>query len=222
MQDFDAVLATPTGVPIYELWIQATRSHAVATFFLVILASCGIFAMIGCQQTASRLCWSMARDNALVGSKWLGCIHPRLGVPVWALVVNACVVFIIGCVYLGSTTAFNAMIGTGLILQQVSYAFPAALIMYRKRTSTYLPGSRYFKLGAFGWVANMVTVAFAVIVFIFFQFPFVMPVTASNMNYACVVLGAMAMFTVVNWFVYAKERYHGPRLPEELTLDGGL
>jgi choline transport protein len=181
--------------------------------------ACGFFALIGCQQTASRLCWSMARDDALVGSKWLCRIHPRFGVPVWALVANSFVIFIIGCVYLGSSTAFNAMIGTGLILQQISYAFPAALIMYRKRSKTFLPSNCYFKLGIFGWFANSITVAFAIIVIIFFNFPTVMPVGPGNMNYSCVVLGAMAIFTVANWFGYAKTRYEGPRLPDELLLN---
>jgi choline transport protein len=181
--------------------------------------ACGLFALIGCQQTASRLCWSMARDNAIIGSKWLGQIHPRYGVPIWALIANSFVIFIIGCVYLGSTTAFNAMIGTGLILQQISYAFPTALIMYRKRSATFLPGSRYLKLGRFGWVANFLTVAFAIIVIIFFNFPTVMPVEPGNMNYASVVLGAMAIFTAANWFGYAKRRYEGPRMPNDMVVN---
>lgn len=111
------------------------------------------------------------------------------------------------------------MISTGLILQQISYAFPAALMLYRRRSKAYLPSTRYFKLGVFGWLANAVTVAFAAIVLVFFNFPVYMPVTAGNMNYACAVLGAMAMFTVANWFGYAKARYGGPRLPEQLTFE---
>ncbi|KIW04345.1 uncharacterized protein PV09_04635 [Verruconis gallopava] len=219
MQDFEAVLNTPTGVPIYELWIQATRSRGIATFFLVILISCGFFALIGCLQTASRLCYSLARDNGLVGAIYLCKIHPRLGVPMWALLANSAVVFAIGCVYLGSTTAFNAMIGTGLILQQLSYAFPAALLMYQRRASKYLPADRFFRLGnLFGWTANAVTVAFAFLVLVFFCFPTVMPVTAGNMNYASVVLGAMAIFATANWIGYARARYEGPRLPDELVV----
>lgn len=182
MSDFDAVLNTPTGVPIYEIWNQATRSHAVATFFLLVLFSCGVFAMIGCQQTASRLCWALARDNALVGSRWLGRMHTGLGVPVWALIANSCVVFVIGCIFLASTTAFNAMIATGLILQQISYAFPTALLMYRRRSKVFLPSTRYFNLGPFGWIANLLTLAMAIIAAIFFNFPTIMPVTSSSMS----------------------------------------
>jgi choline transport protein len=148
----------------------------------MILVACGFFAMIGCQQTASRLTWSFARDNAVVGSHWLGQIHPRYGVPVWALVTNSSVVFIIGCIYLGSTTAFNAMISTCLSLQQISYAMPTALVMYRRRSTKFLPSSRSFKLGPFGWVANAFTVIMAFIAIIFYNFPTVMPVTGSNMS----------------------------------------
>ena len=84
--------------------------------------------------------------------------------------------------YLGSTTAFNAMIATGLTLQQISYAIPAALLMYRRRSSAFLPSTRPFKLGYFGWVANGLTVVMAVIATVFFNFPTVMPVTSSNMS----------------------------------------
>jgi choline transport protein len=137
---------------------------------------------MGSQQTASRLTWSFARDNALIGSHWLGQIHPRFGVPVWALLFNSAVIFIIGCVYLGSTTAFNAMIATGLILQQISYAIPAVLIMYRRRSTKFLPKNRSFRLGHFGWLANILTVVMAIIATVFYNFPTIMPVTPSNMS----------------------------------------
>jgi len=76
--------------------------------FLVLLLGCGVFAIIGSQQTSSRLTYSFARDNTLVLSKFIGRIHPTLDVPVWALLANWLVVFVVGCIYLGSTTVFNA------------------------------------------------------------------------------------------------------------------
>lgn len=107
--------------------------------------------------------------------KWL--------VPVWALCANAAVIFIIGCVYLGSSTAFNAFIGTGLILQLITFAFPAALLLLRRRLAQYLPESRKFKVPAvIGWVANAGTVGFTIIVTIFWCLPTVFPVAPSNMS----------------------------------------
>ncbi|KAL4749594.1 hypothetical protein BDW72DRAFT_214010 [Aspergillus terricola var. indicus] len=209
--DLQAVVETITGVPIYEIWYQATRSPAAATIFVVLLCFAATFALIGAQETASRLTWSLARDEALWGSKWIGKIHDRLDVPVWALVFNASAVFIIGCIYLGSSSAFNAFIGTGLILQHISYAFPALLLLYRRRANDWLPESRKFRLpGVVGWVANLTTVCFAILVLIFYNFPTVMPVTGSNMNYSSAVLGVMAVVACLNWVFYAKKQYHGP------------
>ncbi|KAF6796391.1 choline transport, partial [Colletotrichum sojae] len=117
--DIEPVLAS--SLPILEIWSQATGSSAAATVFVVTLSVCGCFACAAALQTASRLTWSFARDDAIVFSFFLSKINPRLGVPVNALLVNSALVFVLGCVFLGSSTAFNALVATGLILQQVSF-----------------------------------------------------------------------------------------------------
>lgn len=55
-------------------------------------------------QTASRMTWSLARDDALFGSRWLSIVQPALNVPVYALVVNGGIVLLIGIVYVCSST----------------------------------------------------------------------------------------------------------------------
>lgn len=165
------------------MWYQATRSSSAATVFIMLLFCAAIFALIGAQQTASRLTWSLARDRAIIGSQWLSEMHPKLEVPVWSLLLNFLIMFIIGCIYLGSSSAFNAFIGTGLVLQHISYAFPAVLLMYRKRSKLWLPGDRAFKLpSVLGWSSNITTVCFAILVLIFYDFPPVMPTTGSSMS----------------------------------------
>lgn len=212
------------------MWYQATRSSSAATVFIVLLCCAAVFALIGAQQTASRLTWSLARDKAIIGSHWLSEMHSKLEVPVWSLILNFVIMFIIGCIYLGSSSAFNAFIGTGLVLQHISYAFPAALLIYRKRADIWLPRDRSFKLPSFiGWISNITTVCFAILVLIFYDFPPVMPVTGSNMSmfdilrndydancrtedYTSAVLAVMAIFGGVNWMIYARRKYEGPRL----------
>lgn len=165
------------------MWYEATRSQTAATVFVVLLCCAAVFALIGAQQTASRLTWSLARDRAIIGSQWLSEIHPMLEVPVWSLIFNFVVMFIIGCIYLGSSSAFNAFIGSGLVLQHISYAFPAALLMYRKRSEEWLPASRSFRLpNLAGWTVNIITIGFALLVLVFYDFPTVLPVTGSNMS----------------------------------------
>ncbi|OQE43616.1 hypothetical protein PENCOP_c003G06867 [Penicillium coprophilum] len=181
--DLNAVVTSATGVPIFEMWYQATRSSVAATVFVVLLCCAAVFALIGAQQTASRLTWSLARDRAIVGSKWLSRIHPMFEVPVWGLIFNFVIMFIIGCIYLGSSSAFNAFIGSGLVLQHISYAIPAVLLMYRKRSEIWLPRDRAFRLpSVVGWSVNAITIGFAILVLIFYDLPTVLPVTGSNMN----------------------------------------
>lgn len=115
-------------------------------------------------------------------SKYIGRIHANLQVPVYALIANSAVIFIIGCIYLASSTAFNALIGTGLVLQQVSFCFPAALLLYRCRSTTYLPSNRVFNLGLFGWVSNAATLSFGIVTLVFYNFPAEMPVNGYNMS----------------------------------------
>lgn len=216
-------------VPAFEIWRQATRSDAAATVFLVVLLMMALFALNATQQTASRLTWSFARDNAIFGSHWLVKISAKQDVPIIALCFNFAIMFIIGCIYLGSSTAFNAFIGVGVILQQVTFAFPAALLLYRRRSSLWLPANRYFKLpSVLGWVANITTVLFAVFVLVFYSLPVILPAEGSNMSkhrliasllakltatdYSSAVMGVMVVFAALNWFLFARKRYQGPRL----------
>ncbi|KAL5365318.1 amino acid transporter [Aspergillus floccosus] len=213
LSDFDGVVQGLTGVPIYEIWYQATRSQAAATVFIFILLAIALFSLNAVVESSSRLTWSFARDNALLGSRFLGQVHPRLQVPVWALLANAAVIFIIGCIYLGSSTAFNAFIGSGMLLQQCSFTLPAGLLVWHGRSERVLPKSRAFNLGLFGWVANTATVLFAPLVTVMYCFPVSMPVTPSNMNYTAAVVGVMGLFSAANWFLHATRHYRGPRLP---------
>lgn len=211
-----SVLASP--VPIFEIWRQAVRSDEGATAMTVLLLLTGYFSLNACQQTASRLTWSFARDRGLVFSGPIGAIHPALGVPVWALIANTSVVFIMGCIYLGSTAAFNAIVATSLILMHMTFAIAAGLKMMRRRASRFLPEKSpgwSWNLGIMGWVFDFITVAWGFITLIFYSFPTTTPTTGSSANYAAAVLAVMAVFAVINWFAYAKKNYKGPRIDLE-------
>ena len=173
---------TRLRVPLYEIWHQATRSTTAATTFIILLATIILFTIIAAQQGSSRLTWAFARDDGLIFSKHIKTLHPKLHVPVWALVFNAACVFLLGCVYLASSTAFNAIVAPGLILEQISFAIPAALLMWQGRPPQHLPAKGPFKLGKLGWVANGVTVGWACFEIVFYNLPAKRPVTSGNMS----------------------------------------
>ncbi|KAK6000904.1 hypothetical protein QM012_002987 [Aureobasidium pullulans] len=201
------------AMPIYELWRQATRSDAAATVFLVILLTINLFVVNAVQQTSSHLIWAFGRDKGLVLSKQLAQMHRGLEVPVWALLANAAVIFICGCIYLASSAAFNALINTTIILQMISFAMPCLLLMFRGRSERFLAKNRWFRMpGWLGWSCNATVVVFAIIELVFFDLPTSIPTTGSSMNYTCAVLAAMALFSGINWVFYAKKHYKGPRI----------
>lgn len=100
-----------------------------------------------------------------------------------ALLVQGGFVFVCGCIFLASSAAFNALVGAGILLQMISFAMPAALLVWNKRSSDYLPADRTFKLPSIvGWIANTVTIFTAVLELVFFILPASLPVTGSNMS----------------------------------------
>ena len=135
------------------------------------------------QQTTSRLLWSFGRDNGFICSKYFARVSTTWEVPIWCLIFNAFWVMVEGCIYIGSTTAFNAILSSCITLGMVSYAIPCALLLYRQRTSAILTEQRTFKLRwGFGWFANAVTIVGAVVEVVFFAFPPAIPVTATSMS----------------------------------------
>ncbi|KAM5381903.1 hypothetical protein ACJZ2D_002893 [Fusarium nematophilum] len=201
-------------VPIYKLWRVATESDAAATVFLVAMAVIVTFILIAIQHTSSRLVWALACDRGLFLSSRLSFLSPSLGdIPANAPLLNAVLIFLCGCLYLGSTAAFNALVNTFLLLQILSFALPAALLIYQKRDPRLLPRDRAFRVPeVVGWICNIGTVVAAIIETVFFTFPTTMPVTAGTMNYAAAVLGGIAILAAINWFVHARKYYQGPRV----------
>lgn len=170
-------------MPIYALWISATKSVAAGTVFQVCLALNLGFVANASQQTTSRLLWAFGRDNGFMFSGVFSTVHPGLEIPLWSLLINAFWVLVFGCIYLGSSAAFNAILNSAIILQIVSFAIPCTLLLWQKRSPLLLPESRSFKLpGAVGWIANIGVVITAIIQVVFFTFPPALPVSGSTMS----------------------------------------
>jgi choline transport protein len=107
--DFSEIAGTSTLVPVLELFYRAFSENtagAIVTECLIILTGYGC--LIASHTWQSRLCWSFARDRGLPGHQWLSKVHPTLGVPVNAHFVSCAWVAAVGCLYLGSYTAFNS------------------------------------------------------------------------------------------------------------------
>ncbi|KAI8651861.1 hypothetical protein NCS56_01402200 [Fusarium sp. Ph1] len=203
--DLASLLNDP--MPIYKLWRVATQSTGAATAFIIALLIISIVIIISIQQTSSRLIWAMACDNSVIFSKPPSKLSPSLGnIPMAALLLQGFLVFLCGCIYLGSSAAFNALVGSGILLQMISFAIPAVLLICSKRSSDILTLNWPFKLpSAVGWVANVVTVISALLQLGFFVLPPSILVTASSMT-------VVGIISLINWMIYARNHYQGPRI----------
>lgn len=108
MSDFEAVVGTPTGVPLLELFHLALRGNKIgASVLLMLILTCGVFAMVGLQAYQARICWAFSRDNGLPFSNYLSGVNTKLGVPLRAHLFCLTLAIIISLLALASSTAFN-------------------------------------------------------------------------------------------------------------------
>lgn len=63
--NIDAVTNTPTGLPIIEVFYQATNSKAVTNVFVVAIAIVIFVSLFNVFASTSRLTWAFARDHGL-------------------------------------------------------------------------------------------------------------------------------------------------------------
>jgi amino acid transporter len=75
----------------------------------------------------TRICYAMARDKALPGSKYMDKVHPKVKVPVNAIIVIFFLDSLLCLLPLGSSTAFDAINSISTIGYQISYAIPIIL-----------------------------------------------------------------------------------------------
>ncbi|KAG9096432.1 hypothetical protein FS749_008508 [Ceratobasidium sp. UAMH 11750] len=220
MTDLAGITGTATGVPILELYHQATRSVAGAIVMQVLIVLTGLGCLTACHTWQARLAWSFARDRGMPGSRYWSKVHSKLDVPLNAHIMSCVWVAVLGCLYIASTTAFNSMVTGCLVFLYISYAIPVCCLLARGR-STIRPGP--FWLGAFGLFSNIVLLCWTVFTLVFYDFPFVMPVQASesvnlvscgtnimrvgNMNYVCVVIGIYAIYLSGYWVARGRRTF---------------
>ncbi|ORY62450.1 amino acid permease [Pseudomassariella vexata] len=215
INDYDALFESP--YPIAEIYRQATGSVAGGTGLLALVMICIGLTVVGLYITCGRTLWALARDGATPFPGILGKVHAKLDVPVWSTISTAALVTVLGCIYVGSTTAFNAFVGSFILLS--SSSFLAAIL------PNLLTGRRNVKYGPFhlrGWIGftlNGIACAYMLVWFIIYSFPYALPTDASSMNYACLIWGGLTALAVLWWVVGAEKGYEGPQTTGGMSLD---
>lgn len=93
-------------------------------------------------------------DGGLPFSPFFSKVHPKLKVPLHSLYLNLALVVIFGLIFLGSSSAFNAIISASVVLLDLAYGIPIAINCLRGRNT--LPERSFVLPNALGWVLNTV------------------------------------------------------------------
>jgi choline transport protein len=120
-----------------------------------------------------RLFWVLARDDATPFSKYFSQVNERLSCPVPATILCAVLCTAVGAIQLGSTTAFNSLVGSFIILTTGSYLLAILPHLLSKRQNT--PKGPFW-MGDMGFAINGIACVLIVFFNIFFCFPYAYPV----------------------------------------------
>jgi choline transport protein len=196
--------------PLGDIFLQTTGSKAGAVGLLAVTIAPIFCATIGCYITAGRTIFALGRDDATPFPKRIGGVSPRFHSPLYATL--ACGVFLtcIGAIYVGSTTAFNAFVGSFVLLTTASYLL-AILPHLLSGRATIRPGS--FWMGRHvGPVVNTVACLYIVVSFVIYCFPYALPTSPGSMNYTVVITCGLAVLVGVWWLINGRGKYVGPQV----------
>ncbi|KAF6833779.1 amino acid permease [Colletotrichum musicola] len=207
LPDIQVLINLASGQPVPTIIKSAIGSSGGAFGLLFPLMVLAVLCGIGCTTAASRCTWAFARDGAIPGSRWWKVVNPKLDVPLNAMMLSMAVQIILGLIYFGSSTAFNAFSGVGVICLTASYACPIAISLFNGRK--HLEGAN-FNLGAFGAFANVVALAWSCLAMPLFCMPTFVPVTAATINYAPAVFVAACAISGIWYFAWGRKNYAGP------------
>lgn len=155
LPDIKMLVALASAQPVPPILKSAIGNSGGAFGLLIPLMVLAIICGIGCTTASSRSAWAFARDGAIPGAKLWMKVNRSLDVPVNAMMLCMAVEIILGLIYFGSSAAFNAFSGVGVICLTASYACPIAINLFAGRKAVQ---NAKFSLGKFGYFANVVSI----------------------------------------------------------------
>ncbi|KAF4962587.1 hypothetical protein FSARC_9365 [Fusarium sarcochroum] len=213
----ESLLQTPTGFPFMQIFLDSTKSKAATTVLSVVVISIAIAATAAGITSTSRTLWAFARDRSTPFDKHLSKVDARLQVPIYAVVVVTVLQMLLGLIYIGNTTAFNAILSMAIIGMYASYAFPIIAMLFARRRLLSANGFGPFKLGRIaGPILNVISLIWIIVVVVFSTFPTTMPVTPQSMNYSIVVMAGWLLAGVLYYIFRGRYKYEVPNVDSDI------
>ncbi|KAJ4298038.1 hypothetical protein N0V90_005937 [Kalmusia sp. IMI 367209] len=212
----DELLSTPTGFPFIQIFYNATKSYAGATILSLLPVIIAIAATAAVITSASRTFWAFARDKATPFPRYFSHVNKSSQIPVRAVAAVTIVQMLLGFIYLGNTTAFNAIMSMSILAIYASYLVPIVYFMIYGRPKLLNHELGHFRLPkTLGLSLNVLSCCWLVLSMVFSTFPGVMPVTPQNMNYSSVVMVGWMAIGYVFYAVKGRKEFEVPVVTNE-------
>lgn len=203
IQDLEAVLDPPTGLPFVELLVQAMGLQGGATLLSFFILN-GLGQSITVALAASRLTWGFARDGGFPWSRYFEVVDTKWQVPARAIWLQGGITGLVGVLFIFSDTVLSAILSLTTIALTISYGIPIMTLLIAGRDKLS-PGP--FRLGAFGPIINWIALLYCIITPVFFFFPDGPNPTLNNMNWAIAVFGVTMVVALGFWLINGHRTY---------------
>ncbi|KAF2025493.1 amino acid transporter [Setomelanomma holmii] len=199
----ETLLATPTGFPFIRIFFDATQSRVGTTLLSLTITLIAIAATSAGITSTSRTFWAFARDKATPFDRYFSHVNHTSQV-------------LLGFIYLGNTTAFNAILSTAVLGLYASYLVPIIYFMVYGRPNFVTHEYGVFKMPkSLSLGLNILACAWLVLAMVFSTFPTYMPGTPQNMNYSSVVMVGWVVLGGAYYFTFGRKKYEVPVVDRE-------
>ncbi len=215
IQHYAATVASPTGEPPVQIFIDALGATTAKVLVLVVIGA-QLFCGMSSVTANSRMIYAFSRDGALPGSATWHRVNKRTRTPTNAIWLAAAGALILGLPYLWNSAAYAAVTSIATIGLYIAYVTPTFLRL--RQGANFQRGP--WHLGRWSGVVGIIAITWVVIITILFVLPTASPVTWTTFNYTIVALAVVIGYAGIYWLVSARRWFTGPRVqgtPEELS-----
>jgi len=207
--DVDGAVNDPSGYPFLFVFKGAFTLGGVNALTVIPLVL--IFAgTVSFNLSTSRQTWAFARDQGLPFSRWIAHVDPKLQVPVNAVFVTCLITVLLSLINIGSNVAFNAIVSLNLVSLMITYTVSIGCVLYRRIYHPELLPAARWNMGKWGIPINAAGLIYSFFAFFWCFWPNGVPVTTQDFNWAVVMFVAVAVGSVIYYYMGGKTKYRGP------------
>ncbi|GIZ48779.1 hypothetical protein CKM354_001182600 [Cercospora kikuchii] len=208
--EVESVVGSTSIFPFVDVFYAGTGSRAGATAMACIPLVLTICTSLNAMAAASRQAWALSRDGGLPFSGWFRkVVTIGTPIPLNAILFSLSILVILALINIGSSTAFNSIVGLLTSATSFSYAVSIGSILSKRLRREPLPHARW-SLGILGLPINVIAFLYVCFTAIMSFFPVVAEVTATTMNWSVVMFAGVFAIAATDYASRGRKKYKGP------------